>query len=280
MIRAVSRQLKGPVQKNFQNLDRLLIPYSSQPIAFDATDFTCKHTSLDGSGTVTTGCRLYQYDTSTPPVLNVISNFSKTSLIGNPFWAGMNQDIPDGGCYTPIRVTYNINVRGAPLSVDNCRVRIDLFSAKPRAYIPGTVPLDVVMPHAFKHMKNMADGDTINRINSEYFKKYRTKTIYLNSRRIAQGSAIATTQNERWFKLHIHPKKDRTQNVTNPIDPLDPRPEVAEGNFGYLNTPLDEPLWMMISTTDDQGASSGDWIEVNISRECVWRDKVGSSKLM
>lgn len=283
-IAAVKRELKGPVQKNFQKLERVIIPVATRPIAFDATDFTCKNTSvvLGGTpqvgGTTSTGCRLYQYDTTVPtPVLQYVSNWQKTSFTGNPFWAGMNQDIPDGGCYTPLRVTYNIKVTGVP-AIKDCRVRVDLFAAKPRAYIPGTVPLDVCMPVALKHMGNMADGDVFNRINRDYFKVYKTKTIYMNSTRVTQGNPIATTANSRWFKLHIHPKKDRTQNVTNPIDPLDPRPEVAEGNFGYLQTPLDEPLWMMISTTDQSGGT--DTVVVDITRECVWRDKTGSAKLI
>jgi len=279
MIRAVKRQLKGPVQKNMQIMNDAVEPLARQPLCLDLTDFTCRHVSLNpppAASTTTNGCRVWQYNSLGS--LTDVTYFTKASLIGNPFYASMNQDIPDGGVYTPIRVTYHIKVSGKP-SLDNTHVQFDVFSAKTKAYVPGSINNDTVMPVALKHMQSLTGG-TQNIVNSDYFKKYWTKRIFFNSTK-HDDDTKGTTGNIKYFSFTINPKKDRNQRLTNPIDPMDQRPEVPAGNYGYLNCPVDEPLWMVISTTDITSlpAPDPDVPVVEISRTCVWRDKVGKGSL-
>jgi len=277
MIHTLRRQMQGPIQKNFQLMDRAVVPISSAPVAFDLTDFTCRNVAQETPGTISTGCRVWQYNTL--GALNMVSNFSKTSMSSNPFWASVNQDIPDSGQYLPVRVDYTFKMEGVP-SLDNTHVRFDVFSARPQPYTAQTTPNDIVMPVALKHMTALAEGDQ-NRINSMFFKKYFTRHFFFNSHKNPAPTTQGNTGNVKYCKFSIRPKKARHQRVTNPIDPLDNRPEVPQGNYGYLNVPINEPLWCVISTTDQTVLPSPDtdFLSVTCSRMCVWRDEIGGSNL-
>lgn len=277
MIRSLKRQMAGPIQKNFQILDRAVVPISSGPVAFDLTDFTCRNVAQEAPGTITTGCRLYQYNPL--GALTEVSGWSKTVMASNPFWASVNQDIPDSGQYLPVRVDYTFKLEGIP-SLDNTHVRFDVFSARPQVQTAGAQLNDTIMPVCLKHMNALAEGDQ-NRINSTFFKKYFTKHFFFNSHKNQAPTTQGTTGNIKYCKFSIRPKKVRHQKVTNPVDVLDNRPEVPGGNYGYLNVPINEPLWVVISCTDvtTLPAPDIDFLSVTASRMCCWRDESGGASL-
>lgn len=282
MIRSLKKQMQGPIQKNFQKMTRAVVPISSRPVAFDLTDFTCYNVAKEPPSTTTDGCRIYQYNNL--GALASVSSWSKASMIDNPFWASMNQDIPDTGQYLPVRVDYTFKMEGIP-SLDNTHVRFDVFSAKPQVYAAGSINNDTVMPVCLKHMTALAEGDQ-NRINSTFFRKYFTKHFFFNSHKVpatAANPTQGTTSNIKYCKFSIRPKKVRHQKVTNPIDPMDNRTEsgVDASNYGYLNVPINEPLWVVISCTDvtTLPVPSTDFLSVTGSRMCVWRDELGGAAL-
>ena len=95
-IRGIKRALNGPVQKNIQlsryeGTETSFRPTDTRPICVDITDFTSSTTSAP---TPSTGCRFYQYDTSSPPVLVTRGGWEKTSFNLNPYWNGQNADVP------------------------------------------------------------------------------------------------------------------------------------------------------------------------------------------
>jgi len=187
----------------------------------------------------------------------------------------MNRDIVDTGKYLPVQVNYRIRVEGIS-SLDNTRVRLDVFQAKSRAVIQSSTTADQqLLPTGLQHLNNMANP-TLNRLNSVFFKKYLSKQVFINSTK-TDADTKGTTGNIKYIYFSVRPKRLRTQGETNPATPQDETPEVANGNWGPLNVPIDEPLWALLST--DDRTSIGDSVRVTMSRTCIWRDHIGSSTL-
>lgn len=266
----------GSIQRNMQNLVvNQLVPTASAPLLFDTTDFTCFR-----SATGNQGCQVYQV-TPANTVLPA-SGFNVQEWQNNAYWARQNADICDTGKYLPLYVKYTIRIQGNR-SLDNTRIRFDLFSARAKAVVPsagGAPSTNVVLPTGLIHMKNMANP-TLNRINPTFFKHYSSKTIFINSQvSVIPGEAATggnSTANIRYYSFSVRPKKPKYQALSNPDNPQDPTAEVDDGNFGPLNVPIDSPLWMLIST--DDASSIDDRVQIQINRECKWRDAQGSSNL-
>ncbi len=274
------KQLKmsqvGEIQRNFQNLVAdFLIPTAKYPLLLDTTDFSCFR-AIPGPGLVAQGAQVYQND----GLGNIIpvSGFNVQDWFNNPFWSRQNTDLCDTGKYLPVWAKYTIRIEG-DRALDNTRVRFDLFSANAKAIVPGAgaaPATNVILPSALVHMNDMANP-VLNRLNPTYFKRYRTKTKFMNSSK-TDPNVKGTTANIQYYTFTIHPKKMKYQATSQPDNPQDPSPEIQDGNFGPLNIPVDSPLWLMIST-DDLTATASDRVKINISRECKWRDGLGSAFL-
>lgn len=274
-VNALKMSQHGSMQRNMQNLVvNQLIPTATAPLLFDCTDFTCFRGASGNQG-----CQVYQV-TPTNTVLPA-SGFNIQEWDANPYWARQNADICDTGKYMPIWCKYTIRIEGQR-ALDNTRIRIDLFTARSKALIPsGNVGpnTNIVLPTALIHLKNMADP-TLNRLNPTFFKKYKSKTILINSSNQDPNTGVGgnTSSNIRYHTFTVCPKKMKYQGVSNPDNPQDPTAEVTDGNYGPLNVPVDSPFWCLIST-DDGSALDGDRVSIKINRECKWRDSQGSAYL-
>lgn len=278
----------GKVQQNFHSLERTLRPTATKPLCFDLTDFTCVRPVLASAPPIN-GAIVYQH-ALVPPVNVSTASHWLPAQNDNLYWNNNNDDQPDGGAYLCKMVTYFVEVTGARF-LSNTRVRFDVISQKPAGYLPNSQLADeAVLPDTLNFMKHLCEPH-VNRINPVYFKKYMTKTIFINSSKTA--GTKGTTANKMRFSFTLRPNKVCIQNETNPIvgggiqyDPDLPPPSLAQqeeidrGNFGPNNVPITQPLWCIISTDDGAGSDVGtEGVEIKISRRCVWADALGSSAL-
>lgn len=257
----------GSVQQNYHTLSEIIIPTGVQPLCLDLTDFTCHRPDNPNSQN---GALVYQH----VPGLVVPSTPSKWTIQPyeqNYYWNKQNKDQPDGGAYLAMSATYFVEIVGVN-ALDNTRVRFDVISQKPDAIVSNPGVSDNTLPNTLVHMKHLANpmGSASNRINPLYFRKYFSKTVFINSTK-TDSNTKGTTANIIRFSFKIKPNKLCTQQDTNPtIGNLDPQPEIPRGNFGPYNVNATQPLWMLIST--DDRTSIGDAVSVNMSRRIVWRD--------
>lgn len=278
----------GKVQQNFHKLERTLVPTNTKPLCFDLTDFTCVRN-------VITGGSVWQHNLNPPVNVSSASHWVRAEN-NNLYWNNNNDDQPDGGAYLAKMATYFVEIRGN-VSLSNTRVRFDVISQKSDALIPNSQATDDAnLPDTLQYMKHLADFGTPNRINPIYFKKYMTKTVYLNSSKLDRNTK-GTTSNVMRFSFTIRPNKVCIQNETNPqvgggaiVDDNDPsiidqQDEIARGNFGPNNVPATQPLWCIISTDDSEDpdplppGQAAAKVEVRIHRRIVWADVLGSSAL-
>ena len=292
MINRLSKQVfklqmasYGKTQMNLHSIERALIPTASQPICLDLTDFTCIRQGQ-------TGGSAFQHLAGGGSVPASVSHWERNSIVNNNYyWHNQNKDAPDGGAYLALNCTYHIQVTGLP-TLDNTRIRFDVVSQKSMGILPRddtATDHNLVLPWTLNYMKHLCEPH-INRINPTYFKKYFTKVVFINSSKVANQKG--TSGNVMRFSFTLKPNKLCVQNETNPTlqnssfipddAPLPTvptvQPEYEDGNFGPLNVPATQPLWLIIST-DDQASTGEDKVEVRMSRRVVWRDSIGSSNL-
>lgn len=286
----------GKVQQNYHQMTNTLFIEKDRPICLDITDFTCERGPEIAGVPSVNGAALYQL---TPPASAPSElAFWKPKPIDptygqNHYWHHQNQDQPDTGAYLCVNATYFVEVKGLP-NADNVRVRFDIISQKMNAVFPATAiqlpstPLSKVLPDTLKDLRNLADP-TINRINPVYFKKYMSKTIFINSTKSADTKG--TTANIHRFSFTIRPNKLCIQSQTNPqvgggiVINDNPPPdsgeqqEVSRGNFGPRNVPINQPLWLLVSGDNALADPTQQRIQLNMSRRVVFRDHLGSSNL-
>lgn len=272
----------GKVQLNFQTMQEPLIPTSDYPITFNLNDISCKRTTAGGTPTFS-GCRFYQADSSGH--VQAISNVFKINVSNNIYWERLNKDGPDTGGYYLDSVRYFFNIKGRP-NLDDTRVRIDIIAQKPGTLSAETVPngpagalVPTILPYTLPYMSNLVGG-VKNRINGLHFKKYLTKTFYLNSQPAQTSAVHPTTSNSQNWSFTIRPNKPILQKSTYPIyTPGVTGATLIDSPYGPDNISSHlTPLHCIIST-DDITASAGDQVNVTISRRCVFRDMMGSALL-
>lgn len=261
----------GPLQQNYHTLHEILIPTSTQPLCLDLTDFTCRRP--DGQQQPSLGARVYQHTGG--PVPFETSGWTTLPYENNYYWNKSNLNQVEGGQYLAKSCTYFVEVKGIN-SLDNTRVRFDVVAAKPNTNVTNPGATDNNLPNTLQYMKHLAEpmGARSNRINPVYFKKYMSKTVFINSTK-SDSYTKGTTANIMRFSFKLNPNKLYTQQHVNPIiGGLDPQPEIPRGNFGPYSVSSTLPLWLIIST-DDQNPL-GDAVQVNMSRRVVWRDVIGN----
>lgn len=270
----------GKVQQNMHVLRSRLIVTNTTPCCLDLTDFTC---ARPGDPAAPEGARIYQH--SSGAAAEPITQWSTVPFNNNYYWQEQNNDQPDTGAYLAMSATYFVEITGIN-ALDNTRVRFDVISQKPDAIVPklpgpGQPLMVQCLPDTlqyFKHLAEPTSNTTANRINPVYFRKYFSKTVYINSQPANVSGVHPTTANTMRFSFKIKPNKVCSQRMTNPIvGGLDPTAEVALGNFGPQNVHPSQPLWLIISS--DDSSSLGDAVGVSISRRVVWRDSIGSADL-
>jgi len=266
----------GSIQINFQKTDRTLIPIKTRPVLFDMMDFTCRRDAAPPAP-ASSGCLCYQYNVAGSAVQAASTWHINSTLAANPYWLGQNRDIPDTGKYLPVSAQYTFRIEGNP-SLDNTRVRLQVFAVKSRTYVPNSVASNnLVLPTALNNLENMANP-VENRLSRVHFKCYADKWVFLNSSK-TNDDTKGTSANIKYKSIKVNPKRKhlRNQAVSNPETPMDPDAEFPDGNYGPLNCPITEPLWCLISTDDE--SSLLDSVEVTISRRVVWRDPIGMAPL-
>ncbi len=270
----------GKVQQNMHVMRRRLIVTNTTPCCLDLTDFTCNRPDDPASPE---GAQVYQHTAGS--LAEPVTDWVTTPYDDNYYWQAQNKDQPDTGAYLAMSATYFVEIKGVN-SLDDTRVRFDVISQKPNAIIPkipsAGQPLSVMcLPDTleyFKHLAEPTSQTTSNRINPAYFRKYFSKTVYLNSQPANQSGVHPTTANTMRFSFKIKPNKVCSQRATNPIvGGVDPQEEINLGNFGPQNVHPCQPLWLIINT--DDSSSLGDAVGISISRRIVWRDTIGSSTL-
>ena len=283
-IRTLYKLRYGPLQRNLQFNDTPILVNATQPIAFDASDFTSRRTSTGGISVP--GCIIWQVNNLLLQVTTA-SNYIRDD--NNALWAPSNSDIVDGGRYKPVYADYQIEVSGRG-NLDDCWVQLDLFTQHHGFQSwqfagAGTTNRQRVMPDA---LRNMGDMITTNELNPSLFKRYKRRRILLNSQTStstnAAGSTIgftATTTNTKYFRFRVKPKRPRNQMYTTPDTPgeiEDPTFQTQLGAYGAYQVDPRTPFWCMISTTDRTGLD-GDALQVKIRRHVVWRDINGGTNL-
>jgi hypothetical protein len=236
------------------------------------------------------GCRFRQYQ-GTPSVLTNVGQWN-TGALNNIFQQGQNLDIPDTGKYLALSCHVTMRFQAVPSAVDQ-RIRVDLFSVRGKAIqqvASGGVPF--ALPTALNQLTNMANPELNKLGGNPYLKVYSTKWLYLSSsyNRAPGTGAIqapgpAVTGNSGYLSFTIKPNKGkgklRHQDITVPSVPSDTL-AIPDGNWGPFNVPQDEPLYLLISSSD--ASSTGppgqqDVITVQCSRSIKWRDPIGASPL-
>jgi hypothetical protein len=283
----ITRQIKnmsyGSVQKSFQKMehDSLLLD-KDHPILFDGTDFTrhtftTKYTAQGDTNVHEHGCRLFSLNrdsnAATDATICVVSSYFAAAQPSNPYFIGQTSDIVDGGQYKPLSAYYNFKFTAMDVKYP-IFITITCMTVKPHKYVhsqQGHPHRD--MPQGLIHMKSVADP-VENRINSEFFKVYSTKRITIVPPR---NTTLHTC--EQRASVGIHPKKVRTQLLSNPTNDDDTDTEHLNGNYGSLQTPFAEPYWILISSSQDKHITGHaiPTIHFDVSRNVTWRDRVGAA---
>lgn len=282
----------GSVQMNLHTLDRDLTPTAAAPLCLDVTDFTCER--IVNGVSVQDGARIFQANSTSSPYYGAVSKWKRSNYLqSNYYWKTQNQDQPDTGKYLCMNATYFVEVQGVD-ALDNTRIRFDLISQKPAGILNNNVSgastpeANKVLPFTLNQMQYLAEPH-INRINPLYFKKFFSKTIFINSQPTTESGVKATTANIQRFSFTLKPNKVMNQVLTNPIvgnvpiidestGAIGSQKEIVYGNYGPYNVSPTQPLWLLIST-DDQVATLSDKVQIKMSRRIVWRDHIGSANL-
>lgn len=273
LINELKMSQYGCVQKNFQVSRATVTPFNGRPILFDLTDFSKADPTAVG-GPVT-GALWYQY--SAGGTLQTINQWTSAPLGLNPYFLGVNKDIPDSGKMYQMWQKTVLKIEGSP-NIDDTRVRIDVFRAKARAFTPNSnLTTTLILPNALNHFGGLADNT--NRISSTYYSKVMTKWVYLNSGRPTggMGATQGTTGNSRYVTIYTKLNRVRTQNIGIPYNPNVQNPEFQEGSWGPLNSGISAPLWACVSCQNPD--STGDNVLVSASRTVVWRDPQGQANV-
>lgn len=285
-IARVQRTLRnmsyGTLQTSFQQATRnsggggnlLQFWFDSQhPYLFDMGDFT--RTTSSGTNP-RVGCRIFGISdvvdsvsgTTTPTVTS--QGHWQNAQADNSYYTGPQLDIIDTGKHLPVYGDYTFKFLGHAIKRPT-RITLTTMVLKTRNFVNthGNMT-NRLLPTGLTQMRDMADP-TKNQISKEFFKVYSNKVITLKP----QGNTTWTLDGMAICKMSVRPKKLRTQDFTGPVDPMDPTPEMADGNYGHLNVPLGQPYWLLISTDEDPGNSSS--VNMFISRKVAWRDHIGAA---
>lgn len=276
-VNYLKRSQHGSIQQNMQNSQVDMVPIATRPILTDLTDFTCfRESTITPPLPTFQGAQFYQYDSLGN--LATTGGYDIQDYEDSPYWSNQNLDRVDTGKYLPVMARYTVRVEGRN-SLDNTRVRLQVFQAKAKALVPSNIlNQTLILPTGLQHLTNMADP-TLNRLNPVFFREYKKlgKTFFINSTK-TDASTKGTTGNIMYYTFTIRPKKMKYQSLTAPYTPDDQNPEAVDGNFGPLQISPESPLWLLIST--DDATAVNDQVRVRVSRRVVWRDSIGSSRIV
>lgn len=284
-IRTLFNMRYGPVQRGLQLGNISFRINASQPIVFDAADFTSSRISQ--TGTVSGGCQVWQVNSLTTGI-TAAGNFTTSTVGNNAYWVFSNKDIVDGGRYKPLYATYTVEVSGRGL-LDSTHIQMDLFCQKAgfekfALASAGMSQYQRFMPEGLVNLTSMCFE---NSFNPSIFKTYSRKRMLINSQGSyttdSQGNTTGyqgNTSNVKYFKFTVKPKRARQQLESFPETPGDVEQEAGQTGFGGYGAPLQvdprTPLWCMFSTTD-RTSLDGDSVQIRIKRHVVWRDIQGGT---
>jgi len=266
----------GAVQKNLHVLSTALVPTSTQPCFCVINDIQSKNPL-----TLAVGCPWYQLNTS--GASTIVSRFENNDAT---FFNQMNNDIIDGGIayITSLKLCFRIFCNpDSTTQISNKRVRIDLFKQRSRALVTPNALGDIQqLPSvaAQTRLQNMANP-TRNKFCPEYFQLIKTRFCFLNPSKTSDvnkgtGAAIKYVSMDVPFK-HLGRV---TQQDTIPFAPDTNPPTPPTTGWGVDNMPINQRLWIMISSDDPNTFPSTDpELRVTCQRYVSWRDTTGSSAL-
>lgn len=305
-VRAAKMAGYGPLQTNYQIASRALVPIASLPVLTPLNDFTCNR----DPGSVSEGCPFYQYNVG--GTLTVGGMYTTQLAPPSVFHGDYNKNRPgEKGQYFPVRAEYSVQIVGNP-NLDNTHIRFDMFTQKVRPIVQSIVAGNSkALPQALNSLTHMASGGVMNRLSPYYFKKYWSKTFFMNSSK-TNAATKGTTGNVIRFKFSIHgkypvkmltippnPVPDTTVNqaledaLNEHIDHSDHSSAEDDAdagvdasfttplNYRFDNTALGSQLWLLISTDDETTLpvppELSDQVNVRISRKVIWRDYQGTT---
>ena len=264
------------LQTGFHKQSATLRIDALKPLLFDACDFTRKFTDREGHDHL--GCRIFSVTGAPPTTPHSVMEAAHFEQEQNTlYFKDQINDIVDGGYYLPVYGDYTLKLTGQNLTRP-IRVTLHMFTIKAKNYLrfPTQAGSHDYLPHSLPYLLNMASPEK-NAFSKEHFNLWSSKTVML----MPPALSLQSTQKYCYFK--VRPKKVRTQVVTDPVSLDSVTPESTDGGFGFLNVPLGQPYWCLLSTDADHHgagdviASAPNLVNVTMSRHVGWRDKTGAA---
>lgn len=292
-----AQKLHGDLQINMQELQ---FPTTSgpdirtmYPLLLDLTDFTSDNTT----GTIPNEqcASVWKMRTQTPTSHFVSriaywqrKDFTGLNTLATKYsaWNKGNADVPDTGKYFAVSSKYRLTltVRGT------CRVRVQIFSVKPRVILNYSDLNELQLPTGMDGLSQMVNG---NQLNRRYFKVYKDVEKVLDP-------ANNQTSGDVVFNFAFHHNKKIEQMLTNPavaptnpqgtLAPVTPLQSDGTGIYNVVNGDWFQPsqlvqgtpFWMLISSDvnfpiepQDPGTGTNQVIVKSFTRICKFRDHVG-----
>ena len=265
----------GKPQKSLQFADRLdpattFSPWRQYPLLINLSDLRPQTTATN------IGCPIYQQTPGGTAVLQ-IGTFRPYS---NGFWNACNQDLPDTGQIWFNGFNFKTEVKGTKSLVDDVYVNFTVFK-----YKPGKVQMidpvsgqGLIMPTALGQLADMTGS---NKFNKTYFKTFRNKTMYLNSRTSTATPPAqvqrGTTGNILYDVFSMKPRRLVNQARTSTVAGDEDNMSLLQG-WRAVNTTVSTDLWLLISCNLEYPASGtiDEQVLCDFTRSVYWRDAIGS----
>jgi hypothetical protein len=286
LSRLVTKNTKlsqGALQRNCQTLNEALLIGEYCPACFQADNFLSVDTNTPLS--TSNSCTVYRpgIDTVsgeaeapevvgyfTRSVVNAIKTTGYTTAAGDDYpssyWLSANGDIPDSGKYTALYADYRFSVfpiQGDPVYT---RFRIDFVRLKKPLPSPlvgvgpfnGQIGTQQLLPGTIAALGGLM---SVNMYNPDYFSVIDTKEFFLDAPHYRTAQEFTCT-----VHLDLGGKTVNQGETTN--------------NFNAANSDPLKNVWCIISTSqsqDDLITPNHALYKINIARQCVWRDPLGSA---
>lgn len=307
LSRLVTKNTKlsqGAVQRNCQTLKAPLVPTDQNPCCFQADNFYV-NPQEDHPGEPLksySACRVYQpsfgdaVDHYEPGATEAVGYFCFDHVNGiktqgyegggtqqgdynTSYWHNANIDFPDTGKYTALYADYRFHLEPhwsgtasttPPLShAPKIRLRIDFVKLKKPLtsqlngvgpFASGTVGTQQMLPGTLAALGFL---QTKNMYNPDYFSVIKTTEVFLEPDNQVGHTTYTTS-------VHLDlGGKTVNQGLTT-------------SNFNPVNSDPLQNVWCIISSTQSNEhvhASDALIWKIDITRQCVWRDPIGSAAL-
>lgn len=282
-VRTLREQTYGNFQQNVRGTQDPLQIYKGFPLIVNMNDYTSNRSNNSVvPPIVSVGGRVFQVQAPVPPATDTtvqpVTHWIRSDFSDSLYLSGQNRAIVgDTGQYfalgntTTLQFTVSSNASARPP-----RIRIDLFTFKPKGLIPNTWSdptqgRNRTFPWCASQLTDMAALQ--NCYNSAYLKLLKTKTIVCNNdTALVSGGGVMVK--EYRHTVSVKPHRLIKQTRPDPDIPGTTDPEIALGKYGPFNTSPLDACCLLISTDNEDNDVH---IHVRMMSKVSWRDQVGSS---